>query len=69
MNIELCDTKAFAKDIELEVEREEFERWFVATQTLKNYGRVAKSINGTYLDSLARVAWRAWRAALKRKAI
>ena len=50
-------------------ERAEFERWFVATQTSKNYVRAkAKAEDGTYIDGLARAMWKAWRHAVQRGA-
>lgn len=50
-------------------ERDAFERWFVATQTTKNYVRAkAKAEDGTYIDGLARAMWKAWRHAVQRGA-
>lgn len=48
-------------------EREEFERWYLETQTAKNHRRVAKHEDtGAYIDFGARVSWRAWQLGVKR---
>lgn len=55
--------------INWDAERTAFERWFVMTQTRKNHVRVtAKAEDGTYIDGLVRVTWRAWRHAVHRGA-
>ena len=55
--------------INWDAERAAFERWFVTTQTSKNYVRAkAKAEDGTYIDGLARAMWKAWRHAVQRGA-
>lgn len=54
--------------INWEAERAAFERWYVATQTKNNHVRVKAKLDGTYIDGLVRVSWRAWRKAVQRAA-
>ena len=50
------------QNTERKADRDAFERWFVATQTTKNHGRIAKyPETGVYIDRVVRIAWRAWR--------
>lgn len=53
-------------NINWDVERATFEQWYVATQTKHNYIRVAAKSDGTYIDGLVRIAWRAWKKAIQR---
>jgi len=60
------ETNNDVNHINWDAERLIFEQWFVATQTKRNYIRVASKSDGTYIDGVVRVAWRAWKKAIQR---
>ena len=52
--------------IDWAIEQEAFERWYVSTQTKRNYRRLCKLPTGVYVDLVVLIAWRAWRQSAYR---